>query len=234
VILGLDYRAFENDVNLLGIQLGHDVTVHPVSLTYAGSWTMDRGSAGFFLTGLRNLPGEWAGRDGAADFEKARAGAPRGYGMLRYGANLTHLPGGDWQVRASANGQFTNDPLVASEQFGIGGASSVRGFHEREIAGDRGYSGSVEIYSPDLCRLLGIPSIQSRALLFYDRGYVARRNALPGETVSAEVASIGPGLRITDGRKFSVSVDWGLVVDPPDANTTRWSGVWHLSASVLF
>jgi hemolysin activation/secretion protein len=154
--------------------------------------------------------------------------------MLRYGANLTHLPGGDWQVRASANGQFTNDPLVASEQFGIGGASSVRGFHEREIAGDRGYSGSVEIYSPDLCRLLGIPSIQSRALLFYDRGYVARRNALPGETVSAEVASIGPGLRITDGRKFSVSVDWGLVVDPPDANTTRWSGVWHLSASVLF
>ena len=37
----------------------------------------------------------------------------------------------------------------AREQFGIGGMESVRGFLERQFAGDRGYSGSLELYSPD-------------------------------------------------------------------------------------
>jgi hemolysin activation/secretion protein len=48
------------------------------------------------------------------------------------------------------------------------------------------------------------------------------------------MASIGPGLRITDGKHFSISVDYGIVIDPPEDGTTRWSGMWHLSASYLF
>jgi len=52
--------------------------------------------------------------------------------------------------------------------------------------------------------------------------------------VSTQIASVGPGLRITDGKRFFFSVDCGFVVDPPDGNTTRWSSVWHLSASALF
>jgi hemolysin activation/secretion protein len=137
-------------------------------------------------------------------------------------------------VHALVNGQYTNDPLVPGEQFGLGGANSVRGFREREIANDRGYSGSAEIYTPDLSRLFGIKAVQSRALVFYDTGYVSRQNPLPGETASTEIASVGPGLRITDGKRFSVAADYGLVVNPPDQNTSKWSGRWHLSASVLF
>jgi hemolysin activation/secretion protein len=68
--------------------------------------------------------------------------------------------------------------------------------------------------------------------MFYDRGYVSRKDPVPGDPVSTEIASIGPGLRITDGKRFSVSADCGFVVDPPDENTSRWSNVWHLSASL--
>jgi hemolysin activation/secretion protein len=234
LILGLDYRAYENSVDFQGSQLGNNVSVHPVSLTYAGTLTMDKINAGFYLTNVQNLPGIWDNRDTSSDFENARAGAPRGYNIFRYGANLSYAIGADWQARALVNGQYTNDPLVPGEQFGLGGANSVRGFREREIANDRGYSGSAEIYTPDLSRLFGIKAFQSRALVFYDRGYVSRINPLPGETASAEIASIGPGLRITDGKRFSVAADYGLVVNPPDQNTSRWSGRWHLSASVLF
>ncbi len=234
LILGLDYRAYENDVDFLGSQLGNNVTVHPVSLTYAGTLTMDKVNAGFYLTDLQNLPGSWDGRDTAADIEKARAGAPRGYNIFRYGANLSYAIGADWQARVLVNGQYTNDPLVPGEQYGIGGANTVRGFSEREFANDQGYSGNVEIYTPDLSRLFGVTAFQSRLLVFYDRGYVSRKDPLPGDTVSTEIASIGPGLRITDGKRFSLSVDCGFVVDPPDENTSRWSNVWHLSASLLF
>jgi len=235
LILGLDYRAYENSVDFMGSQLGNNVTVHPVSLTYAGTLTMENKLiAGFYLTDLQNLPGTWDGRDTVADIENARAGAPRGYNIFRYGANLSYAIGADWQARMQVNGQYTNDPLVPGEQYGIGGANTVRGFAEREFANDQGYSGNVEIYTPDLSRLFGVTAFQSRLLVFYDRGYVSRKDPLPGETVSSQVASIGPGLRITDGKRFSISVDCGFVLDPPDENTSRWSSVWHLSAGLLF
>lgn len=234
ITLGIDYRDYDNNVDFLGIQLGNDITVHPASLTYAGNWTANKSNAGFYVTDMQNLPGNWGGKDSASDFESARAGASRNFNIIRFGANLSYAVGGDWQARAAVNGQYTDDPLVASEQYGIGGSNSVRGFDEREFADDRGYSGSIEIYTPDLCRLLGIKEIQSRALVFYDRGYVSRLDPLPGETKSTEIASIGPGLRITDGKKFSVSVDLGLVAEPPDKSTSRWSSVWHISASLLF
>jgi hemolysin activation/secretion protein len=235
IILGLDYRAYENHVDFQGSQLGNNVTVHPLSLTYAGTLTMDnKVNAGFYLTDLQNLPGSWDGRDTPADIENARAGAPRGYNIFRYGANLSYAIGADWQARVTVNGQYTNDPLVPGEQYGIGGANTVRGFSERQFANDRGYSGNVEIYSPDLGRLFGVTAFQSRLLMFYDRGYVSRKDPMPGDTVSTEIAGIGPGLRITDGKRFSLSVDCGFVADPPDGNTSRWSNVWHLSASLLF
>jgi hemolysin activation/secretion protein len=233
--LGLDYRAYENNVDFLGNQLGNNVTVHPVSLTYAGTLTMDnKFNAGFYLTDLQNLPGRWDGRDTAEDIEKARAGAPRGYNIFRYGANLSYLLGADWQARMMVNGQYTNDPLVPGEQYGIGGANTVRGFSEREFSNDQGYSGNVEIYTPDLSRLFGVNAFQSRLLMFYDRGYVSRKDPMPGDTVSTQIAGTGFGLRVTDGKRFTLSVDCGFVVDLPDENTSRWSNVWHLSASLLF
>jgi hemolysin activation/secretion protein len=234
VTLGLDYRAYEYDVEFLGSQLGNNVTVHPVSLTYAGTLTREKLSAGFYLTGIQNLAGTLDGRDEAANFNNARAGAPRDYNMLRYGANLSYLLDGDWQARAVFNGQYTKDPLVSGEQFGLGGASSVRGFQEREFANDHGYSGSLEMYSPDLLNLFGVSAAHSRLLIFYDRGHMRRNNPLPGETVSTAMASVGPGLRITDGKRVTLSADYGFVVEPPDDRTTRWSGRWHLSASILF
>lgn len=235
LILGLDYRAYENSIDLQGIQLGNNVTVHPLSLTYAGTWTMDNKlSAGFYLTDSQNLPGYWDGRDTNADIENARTGAPRIYNIFRYGANLTYALGADWQARAQFNGQYTRDPLVPAEQYGIGGATTVRGFAEREVTNDQGYSGNVEIYTPDLSRFFGFTAFQSRVLLFYDRGYVSRKDPVPGDIASTEIAGMGPGLRLTDGKRFSFSADCGFVVDPPDENTSRWSNVWHLSASLLF
>jgi hemolysin activation/secretion protein len=234
IILGLDYRAYENSVDFLGNQVGNNVTVHPVSLTYAGTLAIDKINAGFYLTDSQNLPGRWDGRDTAEDIDKARAGARRDYNIFRYGANLSYAIGADWQARVLFNGQYTNDPLVPGEQYGIGGANTVRGFSEREFSNDQGYSGNVEIYTPDLSRLFGVTAFQSRFLVFYDRGYISRNDPMPGDTVSTEIASIGPGLRITDGKRFSISVDCGFVVDPPDENTSRWSSVWHLSASLMF
>jgi hemolysin activation/secretion protein len=232
--LALDYRAYENSVDLSGTPLGNNVTVHPVSLTYAGTFTADTFSASFYLTDSQNLPGAWDGRDTSEDIEKVRSGAPRGYNIFRYGGNLSLALGADWQVRALLNGQYTGIQLVQYEGFGIGGANTVRGFSERQFSNDQGYAGSAELYTPDLSRLVGVTAFQSRLLIFYDRGYVSRIKPLPGDPPNTEIASIGPGLRITNGKNLSISADCGFVVDPPDESITRWSSRWHLSASVMF
>lgn len=233
VTLGLDYRAYKNTVFFEGTDLGSAVTVHPMSLTYTGNYTTGKLNAGFYLTFAQNLPGSWDGKDTQARFEAARVGASPDYMLFRFGANATYVFGGDWQLRALFNGQYAARPLVPGEQFGIGGATSVRGFREREFYDDKGISGSMELHTPDLSKLLGISAFQSRALLFYDIGSVSRNKPLPGERASMTIASIGPGIRITDGKKYMLSTDVGLVVDPGDTRS-RWNGRWHVAASILF
>lgn len=53
-----------------------------------------------------------------------------------------------WMLAANFNGQWTSEPLISSEQFGIGGVNSVRGYHEGEVFGDTGWRSSVELQTP--------------------------------------------------------------------------------------
>jgi hemolysin activation/secretion protein len=232
-VLAVDYKAYQNKVTLEGSDLGNNVTVHPVSLTYAGVLNMNRGSGGFYLTVAHNLPGDWDGRGGESDFENARKGASGDYTVLRYGANVAYSIFGEWQFQARFNGQYSADLLVPGEQFGLGGANSVRGFHEREIADDKGYIGNIEIYTPDLCKALKIPYAQCRALTFYDIGHIYRNDPLPGEISSATISSAGFGLRLVGDRYFSLSTDFGVVIDP-GGDRSRWSGLWHFAATVMY
>lgn len=239
--LGLDYRAYDNDVTFVGTQLGSKVTVHPVSLAYSGNYAVERYRTIFYVLGLQNLPYTWDGRDTKDNFNEARSGAPRDYNLLRYGAEAAGTVWADWQLRALVNGQYTNDQLVPGEQFGLGGVRSVRGFNERATSGDEGYAATVEAYTPDLARFAKISAFQARFLMFYDWGEVADNDPLPGEAHSARMASFGPGLRITDGKKYMIAADLGIVSTPPADNTlksnenvSRWSQRWHLSASIIF
>jgi hemolysin activation/secretion protein len=234
LILGLDYRAYVNDVNWEGNQLGNDVTVHPVSLTYAGTLTLNKFSGGFFLGASYNLPGGWSAKDEGEDFEKIRSGAREDYTVFRFGANILYPFIGDWQARVVFNGQNANTPLIPGEQFGIGGANSVRGFQLREAANDNGYAGSFEVISPNLAGKTGLKSAQCRALIFYDRGEVSRINPLPGETTKTSISSSGVGLRITDGRYFTLSADYGFIIDPINPGKGSGGGLWHLTATLMY
>lgn len=210
LVYGLDYRAYKNNVDLLGVPLGNNVTVHPVSITYSGMWTLAAGEGGFYLTALRNLPGGANGGD--ADFNIVRAGAPAAYTVFRYGGNFSQSFAADWQLRLTLSGQLTRDRLIPGEQFGVGGATSVRGFLEREVANDQGYLVSGEIYTPNYCPKLGLGTMQCRALAFYDTGYVSRISPLAGETANDSIASFGLGLRVTQDKSVTVSMDYGHVL----------------------
>ncbi len=234
VILGLEYKAYVNDINWEGNQLGNDVTVHPISLTYAGAMILDKFSGGFFLGASYNLPGGWSTKDKREDFEKIRTGAREDYTVFRFGANLLYPFFNDWQARAVFNGQYANTPLVPGEQFGIGGANSVRGFQLREAANDNGYTGSFELISPNLAGMTGLKRVLCRALIFFDRGEVSRIKPLPGETGNTNISSSGFGLRIMVSKYFAISADYGFIIDQVDPGRGNGGGLWHMTATIMY
>jgi hemolysin activation/secretion protein len=231
LVYGLDYRAYKNSVSLAGTPLGNDVTVHPLSVTYSGTWTMPSGENGFYLTGIYNVPGGEKG--GSADFNLARAGAPAAYSILRYGANYSRLFAEEWQFRLTFSGQFTQQMLIPGEQFGVGGATSVRGFLEREVANDKGNLVSGEVYTPNLCASLGLEAFQCRALAFYDMANVSRVGALPGETGNTTIASFGLGLRMIKDKNLNLSLDYGHVLEA-GGSQSRGDERMHFRMGLLF
>jgi hemolysin activation/secretion protein len=212
---GFDHKAFRNDVEFNGLQLGGDVTVDPLSLSYIGQWALPGGNLNFYLTAVHNVPGGAQASDG--DFTAARSGATPSYGLLRYGAGYTRVLPQEWQMRLTLNGQSTHDALVPGEQFGVGGAASVRGLHEREIADDAGFAASAELYTPNVCAALRDAATRCTVLAFIDDGHVSRHEALPGEEAHVSVSSAGMGFRLTSGRTLSLQMDYGRIFSASNA-----------------
>ncbi len=218
--LGLDYRAYDNNVTVAGVGLVPDITVRPISLTYSATLKGTASESGFHAGVARNIPGGSNGR--AADFVASRASATDNYTIYRMGANVTALFAGTWQARAAINGQYTRDSLISGEQFGMGGPDTVRGYLVREVNNDKGYTGQLEAYTPELASRLGAPSeLRMRVLGFYDFGSVSRNNALPAEQTSKSISSVGLGLRLNYSKYASLRVDVAHVLR--DAGT-RQSG----------
>jgi hemolysin activation/secretion protein len=217
--VGFDYRAFRNNVTLVGSSgnLVPNITTTPLSLTWNGVWRAATTDVSGYVSAARNIP-DLFGPSSDADFKASRADARAAFRVFRYGAAVTQALPSDLQLRASFSGQSTPDALVAGEQFGVGGFDSVRGFFERAVANDRGLRGSVELYSPDFGGTLervtrSGSTLRMRALMFYDRGTVSRNSAQPGELTGETIASAGVGLRLTAARNLSVRLDAAQVTE---------------------
>ncbi|MDQ5986653.1 MAG: hypothetical protein CSYNP_02383 [Syntrophus sp. SKADARSKE-3] len=231
LIGGLDYRLYKNSTVVLGAELGKDVVAHPLSLTYGGVWTTEPlvvdGSVGL----LYNIP--WGYQGEQADYTAARNGAEADYTILRYGLNFTFRPGADWMVRIAAAGQYTQNRLIPGEQYGLGGSTVVRGYAEREESWDAGFSGSFEVYSPDIAGLMKIPRGQLRLLAFFDGGTGYNVRPQPGDLTSDSLKSVGVGFRFGIGQNFSVSLDWGYALD--DAiQTHRGNSAIHFKGQLSY
>jgi len=215
----LEYRAFKNEVLFSGASLVPDITVHPVSVIYSAALHRAEAEFGFYGAVSTNIAG---GSDGGrSEFERSRTGASPHYTIFRYGLNYMRLLPKDWQVRAVFNGQYTSDALVSGEQFGLGGPDSVRGYLLREVANDRGYSGQLELYTPDLATKAGLSDqYRARLLAFYDFGAVQRNHALAAEVGSDSIASAGIGVRFSYAKSVSLRLDAAHILQPAGTRKT--------------
>lgn len=219
ITLGQDYRAYKNNVAVLGggPSVVPDITVQPSSFTYSGLWRAKDRQVNFYASVVQNIFHD--NNDGTdKDFKASRAEATSSYRIYRGGLNYIERMPYDVQLRTALNFQITRDALVPGEQFGFGGATSVRGFDEREVSNDRGFVLNLEGYTPDFGGwfkkwLHWGDTASMRALVFYDLGYLHRNKVQALDSRGQAGASIGTGFRFALGDSFSLRADLARVVN---------------------
>ncbi len=237
VSLALDRREYLNRCEIEGLAgvdcgpAGRDVAVTPLSLDYAL-----RGSAplswSLTLTALGNL--KLGGANGTAqDFADSRPGAKQGFGVFRVTSSLQH-EFSDWQMRARLSLQWTKQALVAGEQFGLGGAASVRGYEEREQTGDKGVVATLEVGTPEFLTRATADEPSLRAFAFADGGAVANNLDAPCalDKTRCSLAAAGLGLaferqRLQTRLTAAVALKEGVLTKRHDARA-------HFSANLSF
>ena len=111
-------------------------------------------------------------------------------------------------------GQATTRPLVAVEEFYIGGADSVRGYPPGEFLGDDGYNVSTEL------RVSPLPNQEILQLaLFVDHGGVSIKDPPSGVKKYNHLTGAGFGFRLNLPYNINGRFDVGFPVHPPKAST---------------
>lgn len=211
LIYGIDYKAFKNNVLPIGqaINLVPDITIHPLSIAYSGLLRGTQQEFSYIAQISQNLPGGSDGTD--QDFKNSRIDSRATYRIYRLGGSYS-TTAQDWQFRVNFNAQYTKHALVAGEQFGLGGAESIRGFKERYASNDRGYRSNFEIYTPDLGGKTGFDNLRLRLLTFYDTGTLGRNARQLGELSGASLDSVGFGIRLNYNNYLNIKLDYAKVL----------------------
>ena len=177
----------------------------PLTLGYTARVSGDEAVWGYGASVSVNTGGGGGNDLGAYRSEDARI-TTRNFKVLRGQANYLGLLGtGGWQWSARTSVQWSPDALISGEQFGLGGASTVRGTDERPISGDSGVLAVLEVSTPML-----LPGLRLHG--FVDAGWL--RNHDPNgnpKPARDQLASVGLGLRYA-AQALTLSAEWGRIV----------------------
>lgn len=120
-------------------------------------------------------------------------------------------------------GQYTDEPLLALEQFSVGGVETVRGYLENQLVRDRGIVSSVEVRVPVFFNKTGAGIVHLAP--FFDFGGAWNVDNSPGPHT---VSSVGLGLLLSPSKHFSAQLYWGhqlREIDTSDDSGLQENGV---------
>ena len=216
--VALDYRHFENSTTFNGVQIQPNVGSLPLSVTYTlreeKPWGGYAGSVEYAV----NLG---AGAANNNDAHTANGGDYH-WSAWRYSADAS-LVKADWLFTAKLRGQWTSDRLIPGEQFGLGGANSVRGFSDREVTGDYGFLVNLDAVGPQML----LPNL--KPVVFVDGGQAHSKISDHTEGL----LSIGAGLRWSF-QHLETSLDVAHALDKNGQNPDSISSRLHFSAIYRF
>lgn len=202
---GWDYKAFKETVNLLGSDsFNTPITYQPFTLAYDATWQNEQRmfqlgtTLNFSVRGLGNKEQEFADK---------RYNAKPDYGYLRLDLKHTEKLEAGWSLFGHLSTQLAESPLISNEQFGAGGADTVRGYLETEVLGDRGALGSLELRTPSFWQSDSSMPGQAYLVGFIEGAHVQVLEPLPDQKARFTLSSSGLGVR-WKAKGFALNLDW--------------------------
>jgi hemolysin activation/secretion protein len=205
--LSLEDKVF-NAAEVAGLTVGQRKRSRPIALSYsarresdASYWSYRNELAFNTGGGSGNSASAYASENqpGSNRIDSNRWRALRGSGQ--YTASLEQ--GWFWGLRGQW--QWSPDALISGEQFGVGGASTVRGMGERVLSSDSGGLLSLEITSAPLAPGLRLSG-------FVDAAWLSNRRPNGSNRLASDrVASAGFGLRYALP-KVQLQLGWARVM----------------------
>jgi len=197
-----------------------------VTLRYLARAEDPQSGIGGFVEYAANTGG--GSRNDDASYANARAGAVKSWTAWRYGLDANQMLGG-WNLVARLRGQHSRDALIPGEQFGLGGIGSVRGLRDRETAGDKGTTLSLEAHAPAL-------KWDIAPYAFLDAGQRKLVVPVAGSPGSESATSAGIGARWSWEKRLDVDVSLAAVLNglSPGASPATDSGHAKLNFSLFY
>jgi hemolysin activation/secretion protein len=211
---GFDYKYNKNSLLFGEIPLtATPIEVRQLVATYDASRRDSLGIWSFNATGYWS-PGDWGGDNNDTVFGEAHTFATARYDYANFTlSRLTRLPQ-EWSLFLKGTLQVSDANLTPSEQLGLGGYDTVRGYDEREVNSDEGYLFNIELRTPSMSigKRFGWTrwKDQLQFLAFWDYGVGYDHTLLPGEPSDTPLSAVGAGLRFTIDSNVSVRADYGF------------------------
>jgi hemolysin activation/secretion protein len=139
-------------------------------------------------------------------------------------AQWVHLLAPDTLVLVRGDVQIADSPLVPLEQFGLGGAQTIRGYRQDFLLTDSGVQASAEVRLP----VLRVPEVEGllQVAPFFDLGTAWNADGVNPEPSS--LFGLGIGLLWQQGDTLSARLDFGMPLVSVESRERTWqeSGVY--------
>lgn len=204
--LGFDYRDTETDFLGTNFSKDHVRTVF-AELLIEQSDTLFGGSRPAYselsLGVTHGLKIFNATETGSANLSRAAGHSDFTRANLEFTRTQSLFDG--FSVFLAGAGQVSSDPLLSSEEFGLGGRRFGRGFEPSELTGDHALAGSIEArYDASFLNFMPRPP---QVYAFYDYGAVWNEDHVLGQSQRRSLASTGGGIRLGLLEEISLAVE---------------------------
>lgn len=212
---GADFKRMNNNLEFGGVPVfSKNVNLFQFMLSYNMGYESKNWVATFEIEGFAS-PMQWLPDQTNEIYQTLRPFAKTRYIYGRASFSWVHYFSSWCQYAVYLRGQAADVNLLPSEEYGVGGYDTVRGYEEREVNGDDAFVANVELVSAPFspggwfkrCRNL---NDNMQLLAFFDCGGAFIHKPSPGQKGSQYLYSMGPGLRYQMRTNLTARVDWGF------------------------
>ena len=137
-----------------------------------------------------------------------------------------------WMLLGAFSWQYSFEKLLASEEFGVGGAQFGRAYDSSEITGDQGLAFKLELQKAFQPKKKYFRDMQ--AYTFFDYGKVWNRFENPTGSKTDDLYSMGIGIRFNITDVISGYVEWNKPLDQEVSSERNTDGRTFFSLSARF